>query len=67
LALAQRKIDCSFAIEMARLETALIGDGVNRDEIDAMLNYWRAEFAEWLSEYLAELREWLAECDRRLH
>jgi hypothetical protein len=63
----ESKLDREFAIELAELETALIRDRVNRDSIDAMIDYRRSQFVAWRREHLAELRDWLAECNRKLH
>jgi len=62
VSLARRKLDCKFAIEIARLEIALIDNGVSCDLIDETIEYRRAEFVAWRCEHLAELRSWLAEC-----
>jgi hypothetical protein len=44
-------IDRGFASEMVLLEAELIRDGVNRDSIDALLEYRRAQFAAWRREH----------------
>jgi len=40
-----------FACEMVLLEAELIRDGVNRDSIDALLEYRREQFAAWRREH----------------
>ena len=68
VSLARRKLERSFALAMAYLEIVLINDGVNRDTVDAMLEYRRTEFEVWGREdLLSELRSWLVECNRKLH
>ena len=44
-------IDRGFASEMVLLEAELIRDGVNRDSIDALLEYRREQFAAWRREH----------------
>jgi hypothetical protein len=65
--LARRRLNCEFLVEMVQLRTDLIRDGVDRDAINATIQYRRAEFLIWRREHLAELRDWLAECNRQLH
>ena len=40
-----------FACEMVLLEAELIRDGVNRDSIDALLEYRREQCAAWRREH----------------
>jgi hypothetical protein len=44
-------IDRGFDCEMVLLEAELIRDGVNRDSIDALLEYRREQFAAWRQEH----------------
>jgi hypothetical protein len=54
-------VDRHVALDMARLEIAMIDDGVDRDQIDGVLEHFRAEAAAWREKHLAEVRAWLFE------
>jgi hypothetical protein len=67
LAVISRRFDTILAFEMAWLAAELVGEGMDRSLIDAMLADRREEFAAWRGERLAELCQWLVGCNRRLH
>jgi hypothetical protein len=67
VSLTERDLDHLFACEIARLESSLIADGVNRGQIDAMLEDRRDEFLSWRAQELSELRDWLMDDNRKIH
>jgi hypothetical protein len=67
VALAGRDLDHLFAAERKALESSLIADGVNRCQVDGMLEDQRDRFLSWRAQELSELRDWLMDDNRKIH
>jgi hypothetical protein len=61
------KLDREFAIELAKLKATMASDGLNRGDIEALIDHEIAGYLAQRGDHLDELRAWLLQCNRRLH
>jgi hypothetical protein len=67
VALAQRRLDATFAIHLVQQRAAMLRDGLNRGDIAGLLERQVAFYLVDREQHLDELKSWLLARDRKLH
>jgi hypothetical protein len=67
VALAQRRLDATFAVHLVQQRALMVRDGLQPDDIEGLLHRQIEFYLADREQDLDELKSWLLACDRKLH